>query len=236
MLTIDFDRLNIRPGQRVLDIGCGEGRHTIEACRRKDTLCVGGDFIFENLIETRKKLDFHRELNDLSCRTIDLSCMNVTCLPFKENSFDLVICSEVLEHIQDDAKAVSELIRIVKPGKTLCISVPRFWPEKVCWILSREYSRTDMGHVRIYKKTELIKTIESSGADFLYSHYSHSLHAPFWWLKCLVGPGKTNSLPVNLFHRFLVWDLMARPPLTRFLDKLFNPVFGKSLVLYFKKS
>ena len=236
VLTIDFDRLNIRPGQRILDIGCGEGRHTIEACRRKGTLCVGADFIIDNLIQTRKKLEFHQEINDIHCQTIDLSCMDVTRLPFKSNSFDIVICSEVLEHIKDDKKAVSELVRILKPGKILAISVPRYLPEKICWILSREYSHTPMGHVRIYKKATLIRMIESFKVNFLFSHYSHSLHAPFWWLKCLTGPGRTDSTPVNLYHRLLVWDLMKKPAVTRFIDRLFNPILGKSLVLYFKKS
>ena len=236
VLTIDFDKLSIRPGDRILDIGCGEGRHTIEACRIKDTCCVGADFIFDNLIETRKKLEFHQELNDLFCRTIDLSCMDVTRLPFKDNSFDIVICSEVLEHILDDRKAVSELIRILKPGKTLAVSIPRFWPEKICWCLSREYANAPMGHIRIYKKNRLIKTIESSGAVFHFYHHAHSLHAPFWWLKCLKGLDRKNSISVNLYHRLLVWDLMNHPPLTRFIDRLFNPILGKSLVLYFKKS
>ncbi len=235
MLTIDFNRLHIRPGDRILDIGCGEGRHTIEACRKKDTRCVGADFIFDNLIETRKKLTFHQDLNDISCRTIDLSCMDVTSLPFKTNSFDIVICSEVLEHIQDDKKAVSELVRILKPGKTLCISVPRYWPEKICWRLSHEYSNSPMGHIRIYKKAGLIRMMESFGLHFLFSHYSHSLHTPFWWLKCLKGLEKKDSASINLYHRLLIWDLMDHPPLTRFIDSLFNPILGKSLVLYFKK-
>lgn len=236
MLTIDFDRIPIQTGDRILDIGCGEGRHTIEACRQRDTRCVGADFRVDNLTETRKKLDYHRAINDLSCKSIDLSCMDARHLPFKSNSFDLVICSEVLEHIPDDAGAVSELVRILKPGKILAVSVPRFWPEKICWILSPEYSSTPMGHVRIYKKTALINTIESFGVDFLFSHHRHSLHTPFWWLKCLKGLERTDSTAVNLYHRLLVWDLMEKPALTKFLDRLLNPVLGKSLVLYFKKS
>lgn len=235
MITIDFNRLDIHPNDRILDIGCGEGRHTIKACRYNDTLCVGADFGFKNLIETQKKIIFHQNLNDLSCKSIDLSCMDVTNLPFKNSSFDIVICSEVLEHIPDDAKAVSELIRILKPGKILAVSVPRFWPEKICWFLSDEYFNANMGHVRIYKKIPLIKTIESFGAKYFSSHYAHSIHSPFWWLKCLVGPSRTDSKLVNLYHRLLVWDLMKKPKSTTFIDKLLNPLLGKSLVLYFKK-
>ncbi|MCP3873063.1 MAG: class I SAM-dependent methyltransferase [Desulfobacteraceae bacterium] len=235
MITIDFKKLNITPSDKILDIGCGEGRHTIKACQQKDTVCIGADFGFNNLVETKKKLEFHQAINDLRCKTMDLSCMDVTNLPFKKNSLDIVICSEVLEHIPDDKKAISELIRILKPGKFLAISVPRFLPEKICWLLSDEYFNANMGHVRIYKKNTLISAVESFGVTFFSSHYAHSIHSPFWWLKCLVGPGRTDSKLVNLYHKLLVWDLMKKPKLTSFIDKLLNPILGKSLVLYFRK-
>lgn len=235
MITIDFNKLDIQPHDRILDIGCGEGRHTIKACQQDRSMCVGADFGFENLVETKNKLNFHKTCDDLSCKSVDLSCMDVTNMPFCDNSFDIVICSEVLEHIPEDQKAFSELVRILKPGKILAVSVPRFWPEKICWNLSDEYFNANMGHVRIYKKQPLIKEIESFGVTHFASHYAHSIHAPFWWLKCFVGPNKTDSKPVNLYHRLLVWDLMKKPKLTSFIDRMLNPLLGKSLVLYFKK-
>lgn len=235
MLTIDFKRLDIHQHDRILDIGCGEGRHTIAAGQHDQTRCVGADFGFDPLVETQKKINFHNSINDLNCRSIDLSCMDVTGLPFEDACFDCVICSEVLEHIPNDTRAVKELVRILKPGKTLAVSVPRFLPEKICWLLSDEYFNANMGHVRIYRKQALIRKIESAGVSFSGSHYAHSIHAPYWWLKCLVGPNRTDSSAVNLYHKFLVWDLMKQPKITRLIDRLFNPVLGKSLVLYFKK-
>lgn len=236
MITIDFNRLGLGRNDRILDIGCGEGRHIIKACQQNGTLCVGADFTFQSLAATRKKIEFHQAMDDLCCKSIDLSRMDVTCLPFCDNSFDVVICSEVLEHIPDDAGAMTELVRILKPGKILAVSVPRFLPEKICWLLSDEYLNADMGHVRIYQKTPLIRAIESLGLTCFASHYAHSIHAPFWWLKCLVGPNRTDSKLVNAYHRLLVWDLMKKPKLTRFIDQWLNPILGKSLVLYFKKS
>ncbi|MCF6239888.1 MAG: class I SAM-dependent methyltransferase [Bacteroidales bacterium] len=235
MITIDFQNLSIRPNDLILDIGCGEGRHTISAGQKQGTICVGADFGFENLVETKKKLAFHNAIDDLNCKSIDLSCMDITTLPFKDNSFDVVICSEVLEHIPDDNQALSELARIVKPGKTLAISVPRYWPEKICWMLSDEYFNANMGHVRIYKKNPLIRCVESFGFSHFHSHHAHSIHAPYWWLKCFFGPNRIDARLVNLYHRILVWDLMKQPQLTSFIDKLFNPILGKSLVLYFIK-
>ncbi len=235
MITIDFNKLDINQGDRILDIGCGEGRHTIKACQQSNTLCVGADYGFENLVTTKEKIKLHGNLNDLSCKKFDLSCMDITNLPFCNDSFDIVICSEVLEHISNDKKAMSELVRILKPGKILAVSVPRFWPEKICWLLSDEYFNANMGHIRIYKKSSLIDNIELFGVKHFAMHHAHSIHAPFWWLKCLIGPGKTDSKIVNLYHRLLVWDLMKKPKITCFTDKLLNPVLGKSLVLYFRK-
>ena len=235
MITMDFKRLGIAPGNRVLDIGCGEGRHTIRACQESGAVCIGADFGFTNLITTKGKLKFHEGLDDLSCRKWALSAMDITAIPFEDNSFDVVICSEVLEHIPDDNTAVSELIRIVKPGKMLAVSVPRAWSEWICWQLSDEYYNADMGHVRIYNKKKFIEKIRAKGPKYLGCHYAHSIHSPYWWLKCFVGPTRTNSLAVNLYHRLLVWDLMKKPALTTFIDHLLNPVLGKSLVMYFRK-
>lgn len=235
MLTIDFNKLEINHDDRILDIGCGEGRHTIKACQQDNTMCVGADSGFKSLVKTKEKIKFHQALNDVACKSFDLSCMDITNLPFYDNSFDIVICSEVLEHILDDKKAMSELVRILKPEKILAVSVPRFWPEKICWLLSDEYFNANMGHIRIYKKVSLIKDIESLGVKLFALHHAHSIHAPFWWLKCLMGPGRTDSKIVNLYHKLLVWDLMKKPKLTSFIDKLLNPILGKSLVLYFKK-
>lgn len=235
MITMDFKRLGIAPGNRVLDIGCGEGRHTIRACRESCAVCIGGDFGYDNLMATKSKLQFHADLDDLSCRNWALSAMDITALPFEDNSFDVVICSEVLEHIPDDDKAVSELIRIVKPGKILAVSVPRAWPEWICWQLSDEYYNADMGHVRIYSKKKIIEKFRNKGPKYLGCHYAHSIHSPYWWLKCFVGPTRTDSIAVNLYHRLLVLDLMKKPALTTFIDRLLNPVLGKSLVLYFIK-
>lgn len=235
MITIDFNRLDIHPKDRILDIGCGEGRHLVKACRQQDTWCMGGDFVYENLKSTQQKLAFHLALDDLSCKKYYLSCMDVTCLPFTDSSFDTVICSEVLEHIGDDDLAVSELIRILKPGRILAISVPRFLPEKICWLFSDAYHTADMGHVRIYRKNALVQKFLSKNMRFLGSHFAHSIHTPYWWLKCLTGPDRTDVPLVNLYHKLLVWELMQKPASLCFVDQLLNPVLGKSLVLYFKK-
>lgn len=141
-----------------------------------------------------------------------------------------------MEHIIDHESAAREVIRVLKRGCNLVISVPRYWPERLCWALSDEYYNANQGHVRIYKKKDLIVLFENFGVKNRACHFAHSLHTPYWWLKCLVGPTRDDSWPVNLYNRFLTWDIMKQPGITRLIDYMLNPVLGKSIVLYFNKT
>jgi len=235
VITVDFKRLNIRPGARILDIGCGTGRHTCAAYGLEKVIAIAADHNFNDLAEARKRLQYHDELGEHGGGSWALSCADILNLPFKSGHFDLVICSEVMEHIIDHRRAAQELVRVLKPGCPLVVSVPRFLPEKICWALSDEYFNANQGHVRIYRKKELTDLLQSSGVVIRGYHFAHSLHSPYWWLKCLVGPTREDSPWVNLYHRFLVWDMMKKPLITRMLDTALNPVMGKSIVLYFIK-
>ena len=235
MITVNFDRLNIQPGFTVLDIGCGSGRHTCGAYQCREVSVIGSDLNCEDLYKAKERLLFHDKLGEHGGGAWALSAADITCLPFKSNCFDLVICSEVMEHIPDQHGAVRELVRVLKPGNDLVVSVPRYWPERLYWALSKDYANSNQGHIRIYKSAGLTRLLEGHGLKKWGMHYAHSLHTPFWLLKCLVGPTRSDSAIVNLYNRFLTWDIMQQPRLTRWLDWLLNPVMGKSIVFYLRK-
>ncbi len=232
MLTADFQILNIKPKDRVLDAGCGTGRHACEIFRTLDADVVGVDLNMEDL---RKAALTLRLLSDNGNGSWIVSRADATKLPFRDSSFDLIICSEVLEHIPGSGAAISELVRVLKPGKDLVVSVPRFMPERICWALSSDYHNEPGGHIRIYRKRELLSLLEKAGTKCWKIRYKHALHAPYWWLKCIVGHRNDKSRPVNLYRKFLEWDIMKHPALTVTLDKLLNPLIAKSIVFYLRK-
>lgn len=232
MITVDIEKLNVQPGDRILDAGCGIGRHLWEFYRNRKVHVVGIDMDWEDL----RKAKFTLNSMDHSAGGSWLTCQaDVTKLPFEDEAFDIVICSEVLEHIPDNKAAVSELVRVLKSGKNLVVSVPRYLPEKICWALSAEYHSEPGGHIRIYKKRKLKSMLEAAGTKCWSIRYKHALHSPYWWLKCMVGHKNENSSLVHYYKSFLEWDIIEKPPLTRIMDKMLNPFIAKSIVLYLKK-
>jgi ubiquinone/menaquinone biosynthesis C-methylase UbiE len=235
MITINFNKISLTPEMTVLDLGCGSGRHVDHIARFPDLNITGIDQSILAIQEARQRIELLIEWH-LKKSAICLMNADSLALPFNNHCFDLIICSEVLEHILHHETALKEIYRVLKPGKQLIISVPRYWPERICWSLSTEYCREPQGHVRIYTKPHLLSLLNKTGFKMEHSHYAHSLHVPYWWFKCILEKKGRVSKFVQLYHRLLVWDLMKKPFITQFCDKLLNPFMGKSIVLYCRKS
>ena len=218
----------------MLDLGCGEGRHIIHACLEHNIFGIGLDLSQRDLQTAREKYFPFETYNPQS--QFFLLATDAAHLPFANGSVDKIICSEVLEHIENYQGVLQEISRVLKPNGLLAISVPRAWPEKICWKLSDAYHHTQGGHIRIFNGKHLQNEISALGFTFLKRHWAHALHSPFWWLKCWRWDTQDQSRVINLYHRFLVWDLMQKPWLTQTLEKMLNPILGKSVVFYFKKS
>lgn len=235
MLTVDFDRLGIGPATKVIDVGCGAGRHAFEAYRRGADV-VAFDQDASELESVDAVLQAMSESGEApKTATAKAVRGDALCLPYADAAFDCVIASEILEHVPEDDAAIAELIRVLKVGGTLAVSVPRWLPERVCWLLSDEYHSNEGGHVRIYHADRLRDKISCCGMELTHKHHAHALHSPFWWLKCAVGVSTADHPAVTAYHKLLVWDLMQRPMLMRAVESLLNPLVGKSIVMYFTK-
>ncbi len=234
MLTLKPSLLDIKRGHLILDLGCGEGRHLCGLLERsEDCSLVGVDLNFKDLLSTKEKINTWHQSKADRCTLVQ---SNGLTLPFEDETFDHIICSEVLEHIDHYSKMLNEITRLLKPGGKLCVSVPRAWPERICWYLSEEYHQIEGGHLRIFNRGELQSEIQSLGFHLTRMHWAHALHTPYWWLKCLFWKRKKETVLVSLYHKLLVWDLMKKPWLTQTVEGLLNPLMGKSVVMYFQKA
>ena len=156
-------------------------------------------------------------------------------LPLPDASVDRVIASEVLEHIPDDVTAMAEIARVLKPGGRVAVTVPRYGPERICWALSDEYHANEGGHIRIYT-APVVR--DPAGLGRPGARRRATTRTP-----CTRRSGGSSARSawsatpplVRAYHRLLVWDLTKRPWLTRTAERLLDPLFGKSLVVYADK-
>jgi SAM-dependent methyltransferase len=233
VLTVDFERLGVGPGARVLDLGCGGGRHAFEAWRRGATV-VALDRSEAELKEVRAVVGGMLAAGQLPDGAPG-GAVNADALALAapDRCFDAVIASEVLEHVWDDTGAIAELVRVLRPGGRLAVTVPTRWPERVCWALDYRYHDTPAGHVRIYRQRDLEAKLEAAGCWLRGSHHAHALHSPYWWLKCATGVNRLEPPgPVRRYHDLLVRQIEGRAPGLAALERALNPVLGKSLVVY----
>ena len=235
MLTVDFERLGLQRGERLLDLGSGGGRHAFQAMRLgarvtaldysaadlKDVTATAGAMLAGN------EVTWDQWAGVVNADALDL--------PFPDGAFDRVIVSEVLEHIWDDERALKEIARIVRPGGRVAATVPTRWPERVSWALNWRYHDTPGGHVRIYRQHELEQKIEKAGFFYRGSHHAHAFHSPYWWLKCAYGLENTDAKPVKKYHDFLCMLIEKQPSWAEPAERALNPVLGKSVVLYGEK-
>ncbi len=236
MLTVDYETLDLHAGDRLLDIGCGFGRHSYEALRRGADV-VSSDFSLPELVEVDNTVSAMESYGELPDGVSSASCNgDVTKLPFPDGAFDRIIASEILEHIDDDIGALTELVRVLRPGGTFAATIPATLPEQICWKITDEYHapKVEGGHVRIYKRGELARRMEAAGLEVFHQHRAHALHTPYWWLRCAVGPQEdVNNNPLTkAYNKLLEWDIMKQPTITKVADRALNPILGKSLVVY----
>lgn len=239
MLTVEFDRLRLESGAVLLDLGCGDGRHSRAARLLSGVGVVALDIGASEVVATARSIAEMEDEAAVFPAAADAGpwlavCGDSCSLPFADESFDCVIAAEVLEHLRDDDRALAEIFRVLKAGGEVAVSVPRFGPEALCWALSSEYRNSPGGHVRIYRRSTLMRKMATHGFELYAAHFAHALHAPYWWLKCALGLQRSGGV-IGLYHRFLVWDMFSKPRLTRYLEWLLNPVIGKSEVFYARK-
>ena len=199
------DELN----SRILEVGCGHGNLIAHLLDRD--LVVGTDADTEAITDVR---DRFRDCSNL--RTYVFDVMSPPSVEILKHEIDTVISLNVLEHIEHDAEAVRNMIRVMPAGGTLVIIVPAH-----PWLHGTMDS--SLGHFRRYTKTTMRHLLTAAGAEVTRQNYHNLLGALGWWfsgrvLKCTNPPAGQLSL----FDRLV--------PLLAVAERVIRPPFGLSLI------
>ena len=235
MLTVDFNLFKIKNGDRVLDCGCGDGRHTWEVCRLEDCLVCSLDISEIDLKKTKlitKYMDQAGEAKGWG----EAMLGDVLSLPFKDACFDKIICSEVLEHLEDDEQGIRELARVLKEKGSIVVTVPTYLTEIIYWKLDKDYHNHPGGHVRRYQASQLINSLRKNNLKLYAIRYKHALHSIYWLLRCIFKLKNENARIPSFYHKLLVHQIVTKSRFINLIENICNFFFPKSIAIYTKKT
>lgn len=169
--------LGLRPGIEILDAGCGSGRNMVD-------LALIGPVTGLDIDEPTVALAQARDVGEVVHGSI-------TEMPFAAERFEFAICTDVIEHIEDDALALRELHGVLAPGGLLLVTVPAY---KALW---GEHDVINQ-HKRRYTRRSLASVAASAGWEAVYSTYFNGLLLPAaaahrWLSRLRYSPARPAS-------------------------------------------
>ena len=196
----------LRRGMKILDIGCGAG--TIDFYFANKGYEITGidisDRAISSSIETAKKLG----LKNVSFRVVDFPKDKVT------GKFDFVIFSEVIEHLEDDKIALTEINKLLNPQGILFLSTPSINAPLHRLGLTKKFDK-EVGHLRRYEKKQLLNILESAGFKVLEIKKNEGIIRNFLFVNPIAGK-------LVQFIKFYISNTVT------FIDNLTIPIFGNS--------
>ena len=231
METFNFKHINLKKVKNMVDVGCGNGRHLKSlGFKLNEAKIIGIDQSFDEINSLKREFDNHICKNQNNYIFLN---EDVRYIALPNNSQDLVICSEVLEHVPNFEKVLKECHRILKPGAVLLISVPTYFPESLCWKCSKKYMQTPGGHIRIFKNSFLLEEFSKLKLTLFKHHREHAMHSLYWIFKARNNMEDSEFL--RSFHALLVKQMFGQAKFSYTLEKILNPFFGKSECYYLRK-
>lgn len=138
---------------------------------------------------------------------------SVAQLPFADNSFHLVICSHVIEHLANPSLCIRELLRVCRPGGRIYIETPS---PRAAWVPFFNVFWDDPTHVRPYSKTGLQRLFEMQGALIRKTGIKKSLPAvlfgfPYIFIGSMLGDAQAKSMFAIYAFGFSVYAFAEKP-------------------------
>ena len=231
MLTVDYGRLGLRPGDRLLDLGCGFGRHAFQAARLGAEV-IALDAGEEEVAGVRATFGAMAAAGELDPALTRVGAVqgDALHLPFPDGAFDRVICSEVMEHVHDYRAAARELARVLRPGGTIGVTIPTAITEWLYLLASRRYFESPGGHIRVFQPRALAEALAAAGVRVDGVGFAHAFHSPYWGVRALIGLDDERAAPTRAFRAFLVRAAFSKT--WSRIEHLCDWVWPKSLVLY----
>jgi SAM-dependent methyltransferase len=202
-------------GRRVVEVGCGVGNFTATLLNREAVIAVDNDADCLNRLRDRFP-------NQPNLHVVNGDASGDEFLDVARFQPDSCVCLNVLEHIDDDEKALRNMAAVLAPGGVVVLLVPAF---------PSLYGPIDgnLGHWRRYRRSGLARLAHAARMRLRRAHYMNAAGFFGWWMNARVLRRDTQSAgQIEVFDRFVV------PLLSRVEDAV-RPPFGQSLFAVMEK-
>lgn len=161
-------------GDVVVDVGAGDGNMAaFYAPRVRKTVLIDQD---------DAKLQAAAEsLRRLGAKDVETVTADAAHLPIADGAADRVVCTEVLEHVDDPAAVLAELVRIGRPGALYLLSVPGAVSEELQKDVAAPAYFEKPNHIRIFSPEELPRLVEAAGLR-VQRQEQHGFYWTMWWM------------------------------------------------------
>ena len=184
--------VKIRSTDTVIDVGCGDGEHSY-FCARQGAEVIFIDMDAAKLSGAEKKI---RASPAHAYRAILSDCNPI---PLPDATGDIIICTEVLEHVTDPRQFLEELVRVAKPGAQFVVTVPDARSEKLVAATAPDMYFKAPNHIRIFAEEELRDYLIDSGLEIQNEQYFGSYWSMYMALSWLTSENDEN-LPIDNSH------------------------------------
>jgi SAM-dependent methyltransferase len=230
--NVDLDALGVAPGAQVVDVGCADG-HLAAALARARIDVIG----VEPAPYLRERFGASAAAAGPGRATVVDG--TVERLPFESETVRAATITEVLEHVDDPLRAMTELHRVLRPAAILCLSVPTWLSERIFWGLHPRY-RENSTHVRIFTRAGLADLIERSGFEIVKWEGRNFQAAVSWILHALLRSDSDHAGRISehlWIDRTLdgLWTALRRVRLEAPIVLVGNRVFPKSWYVYCRR-
>jgi len=229
-LTRDFP---IRSTDTVIDVGCGNGGFT-RFCGMQGAEVIFIDSDPEKIEVTTEKV------RDSAARAYRGILSQCDPIPLDDNTADVLICTEVLEHVPDPKQFLGELIRVTRPGGNMLITVPDARSEAfVAATAPLEYFQ-EPNHIRVYNKEGFRALIDEAGLEVVDHRFIGGFWSVYWPLAWLNAKESDGELPFNSDHPMVqhwvaTWHEVQKHPQGHKIRDALNQLLPKSQSILCRK-
>jgi SAM-dependent methyltransferase len=224
--------VRVDPGHTVIDVGCGDGGFS-GFCARQ-----GAEVLFIDRDQARLTRTEAR-IKALPARAYRAILSDCDPIPLEDGTGDLMICTEVLEHVPDPVKFLHEVIRVAKPGAKLVITVPDARSEQLVSTTAPPQYFEEPNHIRVFTSEAFDKLVLDAGLEIESKHFRGCFWSMFWplsWMTCEPGGG----LPLDNQHAIIthwtqLWHLVQDHPDGHKIRDALNQLLPKSQSIVARK-